>query len=255
MKKIILGSIFILGTVSCVSKEHIAQTIRENPDIIYDAIKKDPAKFMNAVRTAAESAQRTAYEDQQKEMMNSVEKDFKNPRQVKVDAKRVLAGAENAPVTIIKYADFQCPACRMGYVSLEKIKDKYKGQVRIIHKNIPLESIHPMARLSAQVYESLLLTDKPKAVAFYKKAYNEQGKWKSADDVWAMVKSVGANKKTVEARIAKGDIDKSIEEDLKEHTEQGFEGTPAYVVNGVGMYGAQSEEDFSAVIERHLKKN
>lgn len=254
MKYVIPVFAILLGSVGCVSKEHIAQTIRENPDIIYDAIKKDPAKFMNAVRSAAESAQRSAYQDQQKEMQDSLEKDFKSPRKVAVDSKRILVGAEQAPITIIKYADFQCPACRAGFSSLEKIKEKYKGQVKVIHKNIPLESIHPMARLSAQIYESLLLTDKPKALAFYKKAYTEQGKWRTADDVWAMAKAVGGNKKTIEARIAKGDIDKSIEGDLQEHAEQGFEGTPAYIINGVAMYGAQSPEDFSAVIDRLLKK-
>lgn len=246
--------VLLFFTVSCASKEQIAQTIRDNPEIIYDAIKKDPNKFMNAIRDAAKSAQETAYEDQQKETLAAMEKDFKTPRQIKVDTKKILVGPEDAPITIVKYADFQCPACRMGFASLEKIKDKYKGKVRVIHKNVPLESIHPLARLSAEIYESLLATDKAKALAFYKKAYTEQGQWRTDKDLWAIAKSVGGNKKTIEAAIAKGDIDKGIGADMEEHQAQGFEGTPAYIINGVAMYGAQSEKDFEAVIERHLKK-
>lgn len=238
----------------CASKDSIAKTINDNPDLIFDAVKKNPEKFMEAVRVAAKAAQDGAYANEEKAAKENLEKDFANPRTVPLETKKILVGPTDAPITIVKYADFQCPACRMGFNSLEKIKEKYKGKVRVIHKNVPLESIHPLARLSAQIYETLLYSDKPKALAFYKKAYNEQGKWRSDKDLWALAKSVGANQKKIQAEIAKGDIDKAINTDMEDHAKQGFEGTPAYIINGVAMYGAQSETDFSAVIDRHLNK-
>lgn len=246
----VFGAFIFAG---CASRSQVEQTLRENPDILFEAIKKHPGRFMEAVRVAAQTAQEEAYADREKQMNEQMEKDFKNPRQVSVDVKKILSGPENAPITIIKYADFQCPACRMGFVTLEKIKEKYKGQVRLIHKNIPLQ-MHPLAPLAAQIYEALLYTDKAKAVAFYKKTYTEQGKWKTEKDLWQIAKSVGGNQQKIQAEIKKGDVDKSIQADLAEHSAQGFQGTPAYVINGVALYGAQPEEEFSAVIERLLKK-
>lgn len=244
-----VGFIFL---VSCASKERIAQTINENPEIMFDAIKKNPSQFMEAVQIAAQTAQKDAYANQEKQAQLSLEKDLKNPRKVAVDSKKLLVGDVKAPITIIKYADFQCPACRMGYASLEKIKEKYKGKIQFVHKNVPL-SFHKLAPLAAQIYEALLIIDKTKALAFYKKTYEEQGKWVSEKDLWAIAKAIGGNKKQIQELVAKGDIDKGIAADVEEHAQQGFEGTPAYIVNGVGMYGAQSEKEFAAVIEKTMK--
>lgn len=254
------GSIFtwsLMSVVSlggCVSSSQIEKAIESNPDIVFNAIKKNPEKFMQTVQLAARSAQESAYASQEREAKESMNKDLQKPRAVKVDAKKILIGTADAPITIVKYADFQCPACRAGYQSLEKIKEKYKGRVRIVHKNVPLENLHPQARLAAQVYESLLASDKKKALAFYNKAYAEQGKWRTDADVWAMAKAVGGNKKTITNDIDKKSIDKDIAADVEEHQSQGFEGTPAYVVNGVAMYGAQSPQEFEAVIEKTLSK-
>lgn len=253
MKFFIFAILGLLVATGCASRSQVEQTIRDNPEIVFEAIKKHPARFMEAVRIAAQTAQEEAYADREKQMSQQMEKDFKNPRQVNVDSKKILSGPDNAPITIIKYADFQCPACRMGFETLEKIKEKYKGQVRMIHKNIPLP-MHPLAPLAAQIYEALLYTDKAKALAFYKKTYSEQGKWKTEKDLWQIAKSVGANQQKIQAEIKKGDVDKSIQTDLEEHSAQGFQGTPAYVINGVALYGAQPEEEFSAVIDRLLKK-
>jgi protein-disulfide isomerase len=247
-----LAIVALMMCAGCVTKDNLSKTLNDNPEIIYDFIKKNPGPFMMALREAAQNEQTQSYADREKMTAKKMEEDFKNPRKVTVDPKKILVGEAGAPITIIKYADFQCPACRMGFESLEKIKEKYKGKIRFIHKNIPL-SMHPQAMIAAQIYESLLYTDKKKALAFYKKAYSEQGKWRSEDAVWAMAKSVGANKKAIEAVIKKGEVDKSIALDEKEHAEQGFEGTPAYIINGVAMYGAQPVEAFSAVIDRHLK--
>lgn len=245
---------FLILFAGCASKDQIAKTLREDPSILYDVIKKDPQGFMNAIREAAQNEQRQAYEIRDKKEKENREKDFNKPREIAIDTKRIIYGDEKAPITVVKYADFQCPACRMGFTSLEEIKKKYPGKIRFIHKNIPLTNIHPQAQLAAEIFESLVQTDKKKALAFYKKAYSEQGAWRSEKALWDIAKSIGANKKAVEEQIKKGKVDEVINADLKEHGDQGFEGTPAYIINGVAMYGAQSVDDFSRVIDRLLKK-
>jgi protein-disulfide isomerase len=174
---------------------------------------------------------------------------------VVVDESRVLFGPKTAPVTIVKYADFQCPACSMDVSSLEEIKAKYGDQVRLIHKAVPLEHIHPQARLAAQVYEALLIQDKSKAQKFYQQAYKEAHNWSDDKDIWKIVKKVGGDPAKITAEIKKGEINTRIQADLKEHQELGFRGTPAYMINGRSLYGAQSFASLSEAVDAGLKKD
>jgi len=252
--KFVFSLLCLLAFSACVSKTQVADTLKNNPEILAEAIKKNPSVFMDALREAAQSDQKAQMEKVGKEQEAQRDKDFKNPRNIKIDVNRIIYGEQSAPITIVKYADFQCPACRVGFESLEEIKKKYPGKIRFIHKNIPLD-FHKMARPAAQIYEALVITDKAKALAFYKAAYSEQNKWtKSESDLWAFAKKMGVNVEKVKAEIKKGEIEKRLKEDYQEFEKLGFEGTPGYVVNGVAMYGAQPPEELSAVIDKFLKK-
>lgn len=224
-----------------------------NEESLYSAMKANPQKFMQALRDTAEAAQKSEMQSMAGERDAQLEKDLKNPRPVIVDNARLIFGEAAAPVTIVKYADFQCPACRMGYLTLEEIKKKYAGKIKVIHKNIPLP-MHPQAPLTAEIYESMLIVDKSLAKQFYNKAYDTLGQWGSDDKVWKMAQGLGIKKAVVQKELAKGVVAKRLAEDMDEHQRLGFQGTPMYMVNGVAMEGAPSFQQLSAVIERVLKK-
>ena len=62
-------------------------------------------------------------------------------------------GEENAPVTIVEFADYQCPFCgrhattTYGQILADYIKT---GKVRYIYKDFPLEQLHPFAFKAAE---------------------------------------------------------------------------------------------------------
>ena len=241
MKKLI-GLMLLFTGCSSVTEESL-----------YSAMKKNPQKFMQALRETAEAAQKTEMESMVSEREAQMEKDLKNPRPVIVDNARLIFGDAKAPVTIVKYADFQCPACRMGYMTLEEIKKKYADKIKVIHKNIPLP-MHPQAPLAAEIFEAMLIVDKNLAKKFYKKAYETLGQWGSDEQVWKMAQGLGIKKSVVEKEIAKGVVEKRLKEDMDEHQRLGFQGTPMYMVNGVAMEGAPNFQQIAAVIEKVLKK-
>ena len=57
-------------------------------------------------------------------------------------------GVANAPVTVVEFADFECPVCRNLHEALKELLPKYP-QVRMVFKDFPLEQIHPWARTGA----------------------------------------------------------------------------------------------------------
>jgi thiol-disulfide isomerase/thioredoxin len=49
-------------------------------------------------------------------------------------------GAASAPVTIVEWADFECPHCRHAAPVLEKIVETHPGKVRLVYKFYPLQA-------------------------------------------------------------------------------------------------------------------
>jgi protein-disulfide isomerase len=58
-------------------------------------------------------------------------------------------GAPSAPVVIVEFADFECPACADKRPLLDKIVEEHAGKVRLVFKNYPL-SMHPNAEKAAR---------------------------------------------------------------------------------------------------------
>ena len=63
---------------------------------------------------------------------------------------RELAQSPKGDVTVVDFADFECPFCRMAHAELASVVAKHKDKVRVIRKNVPLTRIHPHALEAAR---------------------------------------------------------------------------------------------------------
>ncbi len=139
-------------------------------------------------------------------------------------------GKKNAPVTIVDFADFQCPFCARFYPPLNEVLKAYPDKVNIVIKNFPL-SFHPNARPAAKL-------------AF---AANEQGKYfemadllmqNGADVSEAKVKeyakkiNLNYNKLMGDVKAKDADYEKRIVEDSSLAQQVDVQGTPTFFING-----------------------
>ncbi len=65
-----------------------------------------------------------------------------------------IKGPEDAAITIVEYADFQCPFCPQAAVNLKAILEKYPEDVRVVYRHFPLASIHDKAIPAARAAEA-----------------------------------------------------------------------------------------------------
>lgn len=254
MKKLICLSM-TFATVGCatVNDSQIQSAIEKNPDIVFSAIEKHPEKFMAIVQKAAQSAQRKEQENAEKSQRDAMEKEFKNPLKPEMGTDRIYKGAVNAPITIVEYADFQCPYCVRGFGVMNQVLEAYKGKVRVLFKNLPLP-MHAMAVPAAKRYEAIGLQDKAKATAFHDELFKNADKLNSDGEKYldALAKKLKVDlvkmKKDMDSPVVKS----RMEADAKEAESFDISGTPGYIVDGVSVRGAYPFETFKQIIDRKL---
>ena len=66
---------------------------------------------------------------------------------------RPVYGNERAPVTLVVFADFQCPMCKHEAPELRAAVDKHR-QTRLVFKHFPLTHAHPRAEAAALAAEA-----------------------------------------------------------------------------------------------------
>ena len=73
---------------------------------------------------------------------------------VPVSAVDHVRGAERALVTIVEYADFECPMCRQAEPAVQQLLLHHPTTIRLVFRHYPIESAHPNALLAAEAAEA-----------------------------------------------------------------------------------------------------
>lgn len=250
MKYMILVAALFLGACSGI----VEKTLESNPDIIFKLIEKNPKKFMDSVNKAVRSARAVARKEAESKKANQKAKEFSNPKKPVLGSDRVYFGDPSAPITIVEYSDFQCPYCTKGFQTMKSLEKKYGKKLRILYKHLPLDELHPQARLAARFFEAIGLQSSSKARKFHDKLFQNQPSIKKGKPYLVKVaKQVGANVAQVLKDINSSKVKSRIKADMAEARKFGFSGTPAFLINGVSLAGAYPVPSFVSIIEKHLK--
>ncbi len=160
-------------------------------------------------------------------------------------------GSEKAPVTIVKFEDFQCPFCKQVQPTFDELLSRYNGKVRLVHKDLPLDSIHPQARQAAEAARCAY--EQGKFWEYHDKLYANSPK-ASADDLKSYAKEVGLNVDSFDRCFASGKYKAVVQQDLNEGAQLGLTGTPTFFINGREISGNQPLEAFEAIIDEELAR-
>jgi protein-disulfide isomerase len=160
-------------------------------------------------------------------------------------------GTERAAVTIVKFEDFQCPYCKTVQSTYQELLKRYNGKVRLVHKDLPLDAIHPQARQAAEA--ARCAGDQGKFWEYHDTLYANSPK-AAVEELKAYAKQVGINVASFEQCFTSGKYKGLVQRDLSEGAQLGLTGTPTFFINGREMSGAQPVEAFTAVIDEELNQ-
>jgi len=162
-----------------------------------------------------------------------------------------VRGTTTAPVTIVEYSDFHCPFCRRVQPTLMSLLDKYKGQVRLVYKHLPLDGLHPQAR---RVSEASWCADKQdKFWAFHDAVYADSSSDASDATLTRFASAAGLDAAAFSACLAGPESKAAIQRDVAQGEALGLNSTPGFFINGREIRGAQPLEAFVAIIDEELR--
>ena len=140
-------------------------------------------------------------------------------------------GDANAPVTIVEFTDFQCPACAAMQPVLEEVLKSYGNKVRFVVRDFPLNQ-HENARKAAEAAN----------------AANAQGKFfeyiamlfknQKALDVPSLKRyasDLGLDRARFDAALDRGVYAAEVEKDVSDGELYGVGSTPTIFINGVQL--------------------
>lgn len=218
------------------------------PNYQFDQIKGEIAKIVKQERT---NTKRT-------ELLDKIKKDGKFSLTLSKPVAPVLdvkaegfptKGKEGAKVSIVEFADYQCPHCKSAADTLKKITDKMKDKVRFTFIDFP---INPSG-ISREVAEvSHCAAEQGKFWEFHYKAFESQetlAKGSGEKIAKDLKLDEGKLKACMDAGKGKAMVDKG----RAEGDRIGVSGTPFVLINGHRYVGAHTLEALTKEIEGYLK--
>ncbi len=174
------------------------------------------------------------------------------PYRVAVAATGPVRGRADAPVTIVEFADFQCPFCREAEASLQTIIDKYPRDVRLVFRHMPLTELHPNAMQAAR---AAICAD-------------QQGRfWEMHDAMFKDQSALGADAlRSTAARLGldaqrfsscldnTADTARVLGADTKAATDLGIDSTPYFFIDGRPLRGTAPPGQFEKIIDEELSR-
>ncbi|HET6885154.1 MAG TPA: thioredoxin domain-containing protein [Rubrobacteraceae bacterium] len=155
-------------------------------------------------------------------------------------------GPATAPVTLVKYGDYECPYCGRMHPVVRELRERLGDRLRFVFRHFPLDSVHPHARRAAEAAEAAAAQGR-----FWEMHDLLYENRENLDD-----ESLGRYADELGLDVARFEDDLSerrhaprVREDRFGGERSGVEGTPTFFVNGMRYEGSLELQALLAAVE------
>jgi len=173
-----------------------------------------------------------------------------NPPMITMDTQGApTLGPSDAPVTIVEFSDYECPACRSTHEVVKQVRAVYGDRVKWIYKDYPLRR-HKEAFKAAEASHCA----------------QEQGKfWEYQESLFTTPDLAPANLVNNAAQLGMSPEKFSsclqdskykalVEKNVRDASQAGIDRTPSFIINGALFVGGPSLDNFKSMIDGELKR-
>ncbi len=158
-------------------------------------------------------------------------------------------GGDSAPITIVGFSDYECPYCRVGETTIERVMETYGDKVRYFHRDYPLP-FHANAKEASQA--ASCAGDQEKFWAYHTALFLREEL--STEVFRGLADELELDREAFDECLASGRYAAAVDADAEAGAALGVSGTPAFFINGRSLSGAQPFDAFKKVIDAELAK-
>lgn len=159
-------------------------------------------------------------------------------------------------VEILKYSDFQCPACRNFVPMEEQLKREFGDMVQITYKHFPLNGFQ-YSRLAAHSAEAA--REQGEFQEMHDLIFENQAEWSrgSARDYFERyAEQLNLDMEQFRADVESEEIAERVENDRQEGIRRTVTSTPTFFVNGRKLQqNPQNYEQMKSIVELYMYRS
>ena len=159
-------------------------------------------------------------------------------------------GNPNAKVTLVEFADYQCPHCKNAGPVVKKLMEKYGEQIRLVFRDFP---INPSG-ISRKIAEAAVCADQQNMYwPFHELAFSRQSYLKSVTPEM-LATELDMDIVALNNCLKSGEAQTRVASSEAEARELGVTSTPSFFVNGRPLPHGHGDlgSEISALIEQEL---
>lgn len=161
-----------------------------------------------------------------------------------------VRGPAGAAVTIVEFADYECPFCARNVPLVKQILEAFPNDVRFVYKEFPLTSIHRNAMGASKA--AIAAQQQGKYWEMHDLLFENFQKL-DAEALPEYARRIGLDVAQWEKDMESAEVEKRVQEDLRVGRAVGVRGTPTMFVNGLRVTN-RSFEGIKEMIDAALDK-
>ncbi len=162
-----------------------------------------------------------------------------------------ILGPEDPAITLVEYADYQCPSCIASFRGVEKLMETHDDRVWPVFRHFPLLSYHPMAMPGAIAAEAA--GKQGKSWEMHGKIFSAEGDF-DEDDLTRWGDELGLAPKRYEADRHDEDVELHIRDVRLRGARTGVNGTPTFFLGGLRIQPDPTHESLAAHVDYFLEE-
>ncbi|MBT8419831.1 MAG: DsbA family protein [Gammaproteobacteria bacterium] len=160
-----------------------------------------------------------------------------------------VRGNPKAPVTIVEFADYQCPHCKTASQTVKRVAKRFEGKVKVVYMDY-LVTGSPISRLVAQ--GGVCADKQGKFWAYHDLAYKHQHEL-SKDSPVDLAEEIGLDQKPFKHCLKSEEAIAKVKQAEQEARRLQLNSTPSVFVNGKRVVLHDIEQDVIEAVEKALK--
>jgi protein-disulfide isomerase len=160
-----------------------------------------------------------------------------------------VRGPADAALTLIEYADFQCPYSARAHLVLRDLDDRFGG-IRLVYRHLPLAHLHPLAELASEAAEAA--GNQGRFWEMHDLLYERQRQVLDHQDLAVLAESLDLDIERFRAEVGEHRHRVRVQADVDRAHHDGATGTPTFFINGARYRGDSDRASLESALSEAL---